>query len=264
MKLCCRCKKTKLLAEFGVCNSNKDGLNRRCRSCHREGVYASHLKTVARNLSAGFQATPKACVRCGEITPVAGFHSNKANPDGLSGICKFCAIKSARKHYHDDPARHYASSRAWTKANPKAARGYKQEWKNKNREYTRRAGREYMAQKRPWLKAVHLKRMQEDPEYAAHKRMIGRRSRSKRRAMEKGSYSAGEWLLLCSMADGKCLRCGKPKTLTVDHVMPIIMGGSNYRHNLQPLCLSCNVSKGARFMDYRPWTMDSDEIGLGA
>ena len=47
--------------------------------------------------------------------------------------------------------------------------------------------------------------------------------------------------------DGKCLVCcasSAEKQLTVDHIVPKAMGGSNDISNLQTLCTSCNQKKG--------------------
>lgn len=44
----------------------------------------------------------------------------------------------------------------------------------------------------------------------------------------------------------KCKLCGRQKNLTIDHVQPFSKGGGDDRENLQTLCLSCNISKGAK------------------
>jgi hypothetical protein len=44
----------------------------------------------------------------------------------------------------------------------------------------------------------------------------------------------------------RCMRCGSTESLTVDHVIPVIHGGSDEVGNLQTLCRSCNSKKGAR------------------
>ena len=44
----------------------------------------------------------------------------------------------------------------------------------------------------------------------------------------------------------QCLECGKQHNLTIDHIIPIAMGGTNELKNLQPLCKSCNSRKGAK------------------
>lgn len=49
----------------------------------------------------------------------------------------------------------------------------------------------------------------------------------------------------------RCLRCGSPNNLSIDHITPLAKGGDNSTNNLQTLCKSCNSSKGATTKDYR-------------
>ncbi|MGA7396119.1 MAG: HNH endonuclease [Solirubrobacterales bacterium] len=41
-----------------------------------------------------------------------------------------------------------------------------------------------------------------------------------------------------------CLRCGTDSDLTIDHIHPVALGGTNHPSNLQTLCRSCNAGKG--------------------
>ena len=73
------------------------------------------------------------------------------------------------------------------------------------------------------------------------------------RALQCGSdtdYSAAQWEMLCVWFGGCCLSCGATP-VTVDHVVPLGMGGTNTLVNLQPLCDACNKRKGSRTVDYR-------------
>ena len=64
-------------------------------------------------------------------------------------------------------------------------------------------------------------------------------------------FTLQEWLNLCERHDNCCARCKKPEPLTVDHIQPVSKGGSNAIENIQPLCGSCNSSKGTDNTDYR-------------
>ena len=44
----------------------------------------------------------------------------------------------------------------------------------------------------------------------------------------------------------KCLHCDKPTDLTIDHIIPLVKGGTNDLENLQTLCRSCNSRKGIK------------------
>lgn len=49
----------------------------------------------------------------------------------------------------------------------------------------------------------------------------------------------------------KCLCCGSINNISLDHVRPIYLKGTNTLDNLQPLCRSCNSKKGTKIIDYR-------------
>jgi 5-methylcytosine-specific restriction endonuclease McrA len=45
-------------------------------------------------------------------------------------------------------------------------------------------------------------------------------------------------------AGHRCLNCGRSYLLTLDHIVPLCVGGGNHRANLQCLCRWCNQAKG--------------------
>lgn len=82
-----------------------------------------------------------------------------------------------------------------------------------------------------------------------------RRAKEHRRRARKlaaqGSFTFAEWRALREQYGNKCLACGSSDRLTIDHIVPLAQGGSNFIDNIQPLCLPCNSRKSTKIIDYR-------------
>lgn len=48
-----------------------------------------------------------------------------------------------------------------------------------------------------------------------------------------------------------CQRCGTTENLSIDHIVPMSLGGPNTVDNTQVLCRSCNSSKSRKVWDFR-------------
>ena len=69
-----------------------------------------------------------------------------------------------------------------------------------------------------------------------------------------GSHTQEEWEKLKNDCHHICLCCGRKEpeiTLSVDHIIPISLGGTDDIDNIQPLCRGCNSSKKNKVVKYK-------------
>lgn len=76
-------------------------------------------------------------------------------------------------------------------------------------------------------------------------RIQGSIKRARKRNAE-GQFTEEEWINLKREYGNRCPSCNLSEPgvkLTVDHVIPLSQGGTNWISNIQPLCRSCNSKK---------------------
>jgi 5-methylcytosine-specific restriction endonuclease McrA len=61
-------------------------------------------------------------------------------------------------------------------------------------------------------------------------------------------FTGSDWLRTQRRFNNSCAYCGKTGPLTMDHVVPIIRGGTHGEGNIVPACRSCNCRKQGRFI----------------
>lgn len=70
----------------------------------------------------------------------------------------------------------------------------------------------------------------------------------------KDKFSKSIWEMVCQKYSNSCVYCGTKDNITIEHRLPVSLGGNNSFHNLAPACLSCNSSKRNKTeSDYRAW-----------
>jgi 5-methylcytosine-specific restriction endonuclease McrA len=137
-------------------------------------------------------------------------------------------------------------AREYRKNNKDKIRRNQRKWEMANPDRVREATRKY-AEADPQRRRDIAKRWRENN---WDKKLADQR---KRRGMKyKKSHAPYDFKAICAQFGNRCLACGRSDVkLTVDHVLPISRGGADAPDNVQPLCQSCNSSKGVKTTDYR-------------
>lgn len=157
----------------------------------------------------------KSCSKCSHVKPLEDFHRCKRSSTGRKSQCKDCV-------------REYCAENS-------------EEFSRRARKWNRQNYDKVQMRLRKWFKDNPGKAKEYTSAYRA------------RLKQAEGRFSSKEWEALVEACGGICLCCKRSdKPLTADHIVPLFQGGSNYIENIQPLCRSCNSSKGARHIDYRP------------
>jgi 5-methylcytosine-specific restriction endonuclease McrA len=241
-KCCSKCGETKPLADYYI---DRGRVKPHCKACHAAAAQAyrqSHAASLKINKAAYYQSrktagTPvvkhppeKQCITCQEVKPAADFYIDSIT-GRLIGECKTCRTTAALAYAQAHPKQRRQIGRRYNTQNPDVYRA----WRRANPQRVRAIKHRYNSTHPEQLKAWDHRRK-------ARVRGAG------------GSFTGAEWRALKAQYDHRCLMCGRQEPeikLSVDHVVPVALGGSNDASNIQPLCLFCNQSKHTTILDLR-------------
>jgi len=109
--------------------------------------------------------------------------------------------------------------------------------------------------KAKWLKRNNDKVRAIKQKYrVANREKINNWNIKRQRIIRSTDFTWQDWAEIKEKYDYTCLKCGRREPeikLTIDHIIPLKHGGTNTKDNIQPLCTSCNSSKGTKTEDYR-------------
>lgn len=171
----------------------------------------------------------KTCRVCKQDRELEGFARDSSRPDGLANVCRTCDNQRSKRRYEAKVGRP-------TNGKQRA------EWKRQRTcVYCSAQYMPHHVRQRFCSQRCEASRRQIWPDEATRKarrcaaeRTAGGLSRYRRQQLLHGWQRAGRGCIFC---DGACE--------TVEHIIPVTRGGTNYEGNLAPACRACNASKGA-------------------
>lgn len=180
--------------------------------------------------------THKSCSKCRQVKDVSEFQKEKRKECGVGwryrSWCKLC-IRPLNTEYARKRRR--ARGILEKKAAPEPVR------KRKRRLISRKSYYKHLNK--------NLHRVREWRKKNQEKLWLMEKRRRALKRNASGSHTFLEWQSLVREYGHMCPYCQRKEPeirLTEDHIVPLSKGGTDNIDNIQPLCLSCNCSKGAR------------------
>jgi len=185
----------------------------------------------------------KVCKACGQCKSLDEFYRLQR---WHHGVCKACYNLKIRKYRLEHIAEIRAGSRMRSRreriTNPERVRGRGKKYDDQHKAEHSIRGRIYRAAHKS-----ELAQKQRLYQQTAKGRMVYRNGCHNRRARMSGAgITPDQWRTIVSNQDRRCYWCrhkfGEAK-LTIDHVIPLSLGGPHERANIVAACKPCNSSK---------------------
>jgi 5-methylcytosine-specific restriction endonuclease McrA len=164
------------------------------------------------------------CLECNRIAN-AKYRSDPKNAE---------RARNASKEWREDMGgkEYYQYIRGIIEKGYGSTAAYWKYYNSKNREYSKKRTREWVER------------------HPDKKRALDRTRKAAKKNAE-GKHTAEDVRAIYDSQGGLCVYCevDLSEGYHVDHIMPLALGGSNWPDNLQCLCPTCNMSKGAKHPD---------------
>lgn len=244
-KACTKCGDIKSLSEFHRNATKASGHVSHCKACVRSGTAAYNAANKEK-----IRARDKAYYRANRDEKVCyqrEYHA--ANRDAQNA--------ASRAHYAANRDKAIAYSKARYKANREAEMEYRRAHYAANRESAIARQRAYYRANRDEIldkkKAYRKDRWANDPRHRAlyYAANIRRRRLLEGAAQEpytrEGIFERDNWVCqLCGERIDPAIQWPQQRSASIDHRVPLSLGGDDTPENVQAAHLSCNVGKGDR------------------
>ncbi len=166
--------------------------------------------------------------------------------------------EQARRYYRENRERKIAMATAWNKANKEKRQkivlrcAHSDSGQERSAVYYEEHRAEYVERARRWAKQNPDKSRKIKASSRKKHPEAGRRNQSIRRARKRGAFvEIVDAAQVLERGGGMCALCEialELRTMHLDHIVSLAMGGEHSYFNIQPLCPACNALKGWRWI----------------
>lgn len=137
---------------------------------------------------------------------------------------------------------HKEENRAYREANQERLSAQHKAYYQANREQILARVKSYYEQNREKVIAYQLAYCRTNPDKVAERA----KRRDDRMAANGGSHTKEELEAKFAEFGNVCVYCGTSERIGIDHMIPVVRGGTDNIENIVPACRSCNSRKNAR------------------
>lgn len=217
------------------------------------------------------------CISCALTLPVASFNKDKSKTNCLRSLCRSCQSSQGREYYENNKAKNKKRHSEYRKANATEINRKSALYYEANKVYISARASRYRKENRDKIKCQVRRLRDENPEvfraierrrnrapgkareylrkynHTEHGRLKSRLASAHRRALLRGlggSFTKEEWSDLLKRQCARCYHCKlkftKSRRPTIDHLIPLKLGGPHTGNNIVAACGICNSQKSAK------------------
>jgi 5-methylcytosine-specific restriction endonuclease McrA len=188
----------------------------------------------------------KTCTKCGETKPLEDFHRHAPSPDGRKPRCKGCRVVESVANYARNGERIRAAARQWQRDNSVAAAARARRYRSSDKGRATREASNLRSDKKARDRAYYAANAD-----AAKARARARQAKVRGVAAERFKhyevFDRDGWVCqLCAEPVDPEVRYPDPMSVSLDHVIPLALGGAHSKANTQTAHLICNRRKGTK------------------
>lgn len=198
----------------------------------------------------------KLCSKCRVQKDLSDFNARAAVKDGRQSVCRSCqqlywleycranGTKLAAKRTRDKGDKAAYDKRYYASNKIKMNAANRENWALNRERYNRRHS-EYYAENVERFRLYHQR-----PDRRAYASVNAKNQKAKRRAAMGATVqkiTTAEWRELAASYHWLCVYCHvRPGRLTMDHIVPLTLGGAHTVANVVPACRNCNSKKNTK------------------